>query len=144
MTVNVTRDEGVVTVLLNQPGKLNAISPTMWRQLRDILNEVRASSDRVLVLTGAGENFCSGADLGDTPDLDALDVVQAASRREMRLERLVVVLLELDARLLDGHVRMELHVLVVQPGLLVAERAEEVDLEGDRLVAAAGGLGRLA
>ena len=72
--------------------------------------------------------------LGDTPDLDPLDVVEPATGRKMGLEGLVVLLLLLDARLLDRHIRVELHVLVVEAGFLVAERPEEPDGEGDLLV----------
>jgi enoyl-CoA hydratase/carnithine racemase len=60
-------DQGVVTVTFNRPEKKNAISTTMWRELIQVLDDVEESStDRVLVLTGAGDAFTSGADL--TPD----------------------------------------------------------------------------
>jgi 2-(1,2-epoxy-1,2-dihydrophenyl)acetyl-CoA isomerase len=60
-------DHGVVTVTFNRPEKKNAISTTMWRELVEVLDEVEDSTtDRVLVLTGAGDAFTSGADL--TPD----------------------------------------------------------------------------
>jgi 2-(1,2-epoxy-1,2-dihydrophenyl)acetyl-CoA isomerase len=55
---------GVVRVTLNRPDTMNAITGKMWGQLADAFREVGASrSDRVLVVTGAGGNFCSGADL---------------------------------------------------------------------------------
>jgi 2-(1,2-epoxy-1,2-dihydrophenyl)acetyl-CoA isomerase len=64
--VLVERDDGVVTVTLNRPQKKNAVDAAMVRELRAVLDEVAASpSDRVLVLTGAGSSFCSGADLTD-------------------------------------------------------------------------------
>src|ERR1700761_9069689 len=51
---------------MNRPAKKNAINPTMWRELHQCFAEVSArSEDRVLVLTGAGGAFCSGADLGE-------------------------------------------------------------------------------
>lgn len=57
---------GVVTVTLDRPEKKNAIDAVMWRELLTVLREVDASAeDRVLVLTGAGDAFCSGADLAD-------------------------------------------------------------------------------
>ena len=61
----VERDGGLVTVTLNRPERLNAITSSMWVELATIFNEVAANDeDRVLVLTGAGEAFSSGADLG--------------------------------------------------------------------------------
>ncbi|MGH9208228.1 MAG: enoyl-CoA hydratase/isomerase family protein [Acidimicrobiales bacterium] len=64
--VIVERDEGIVTVILNRPERKNAATPEMWGELFEIFGEVaRNSADRVLVLTGAGGAFCSGADLTD-------------------------------------------------------------------------------
>lgn len=54
---------------LNRPERLNAITNEMWPQLADIFAEVATrAEDRVLVVTGAGEAFCSGADIsGEGP-----------------------------------------------------------------------------
>ncbi len=63
-TLILERDHGVVTVTFNRPEKKNAISTTMWRELVTVLDDVEESAtDRVLVLTGAGDAFTSGADL---------------------------------------------------------------------------------
>jgi 2-(1,2-epoxy-1,2-dihydrophenyl)acetyl-CoA isomerase len=63
-TLILERDRGVVTVTFNRPEKKNAISTPMWRELVAVLDEVEDSAgDRVLVLTGAGDAFTSGADL---------------------------------------------------------------------------------
>lgn len=60
------RADGIVTVTLNRPEKKNAINMSMWDELISVLEEVaKRSEDRVLVLTGAGGEFCSGADLSD-------------------------------------------------------------------------------
>ena len=57
---------GVVTLTLNRPDKKNAMNATMFNELLAVFREVDASAtDRVLVITGAGDAFCSGADLGD-------------------------------------------------------------------------------
>lgn len=62
--VEVDRDGGVVTVTLNRPARKNAVTATMWTTLADLFRELRRSTDtRVVVLTGAEGNFCSGADL---------------------------------------------------------------------------------
>lgn len=63
-TLQVERSGGVVTVTLNRPEKKNAVSGTMWDELEATFREIaRSSTDRCVVLTGAGGAFCSGADL---------------------------------------------------------------------------------
>ncbi len=65
-TIIVDRDAGVVTVTLNRPERKNAANGTMWQELYATFEEVtRRRDDRVLVVTGAGGAFCSGADIGD-------------------------------------------------------------------------------
>ena len=65
-TLIVERAEGVVTVTLNRPEKKNAATTAMWRELLATFREISESQDdRVVVLTGAGGAFCSGADLTD-------------------------------------------------------------------------------
>jgi 2-(1,2-epoxy-1,2-dihydrophenyl)acetyl-CoA isomerase len=67
-TLLVERDGGIVTVTLNRPEKKNAANGVMWDELLAVFTEVGdAESDRVLVITGAGGAFCSGADLS-APD----------------------------------------------------------------------------
>ena len=57
-------ESGVVTLTLDRPQVKNAVSPAMWEELRGVFHEVSSrESDRVLVVTGAGGAFCSGADL---------------------------------------------------------------------------------
>src|SRR5262249_44337718 len=65
--VLVERDgEGVVTVTLNRPARKNAITPDMWDEIADVFGAIADEpDDRVLVLTGAGDAFCSGADLNE-------------------------------------------------------------------------------
>lgn len=61
----VERAGGVVTVTLNRPERKNAVAGPMWKGLREVFEDVAGrSADRVVVVTGAGGNFCSGADLG--------------------------------------------------------------------------------
>ncbi|MEO8162939.1 MAG: enoyl-CoA hydratase-related protein, partial [Ilumatobacteraceae bacterium] len=64
-TLEVFRQNGVVTVTMSRPAKKNAANATMWQELLDTFRQIAdTDSDRVLVLTGAGGDFCSGADLG--------------------------------------------------------------------------------
>jgi 2-(1,2-epoxy-1,2-dihydrophenyl)acetyl-CoA isomerase len=57
------RNGAVATLTLVNPRRKNAMSRAAWRTLRDLLREVAAGDARVLVLTGAEEDFCAGADL---------------------------------------------------------------------------------
>jgi 2-(1,2-epoxy-1,2-dihydrophenyl)acetyl-CoA isomerase len=66
-TLIVERTAGVVTVTMNRPEKKNAANGAMFDELMATFIEVeRNAEDRVLVLTGAGGAFCTGADLSDT------------------------------------------------------------------------------
>jgi 2-(1,2-epoxy-1,2-dihydrophenyl)acetyl-CoA isomerase len=97
-TLLVSRDDfGVVTVTLNRPEKKNAITNTMYVELHEVLDEVEESrTDRVFVLTGAGGDFCSGADLTPEPGAErATEGVGAAMRIMRRLGRIVLRIHEL-------------------------------------------------
>lgn len=55
---------GVQTITLNQPARFNALSKVMSAELAAALRTAeRDASVRVIVLTGAGKAFCSGADI---------------------------------------------------------------------------------
>jgi enoyl-CoA hydratase/carnithine racemase len=63
-TIEVSRASGVVTITLNRPAKKNAANAQMWNELLETFRAISASTeDRVVVLTGAGGEFCAGADL---------------------------------------------------------------------------------
>jgi enoyl-CoA hydratase/carnithine racemase len=85
-TVIVERQDGVVTLTLNRPDKMNAINGPMWRELIEVFDDVAdRREDRVLVITGAGDGFCSGADLTDTDNSDNLQGGVGSSLRQMRV-----------------------------------------------------------
>lgn len=89
-TLKVERHDGVATVVMSRPEKKNAGSPTMWRELAETFTEIeRTSGDRVMVLTGAGGDFCSGADLEGLSG-DALDYMKRASHAAAALSALTI------------------------------------------------------
>lgn len=63
-TLQVARAGGIVTITLDRPAKKNAMNDVMWDELLATFREVADSADdRVVVITGAAGEFCSGADL---------------------------------------------------------------------------------
>jgi 2-(1,2-epoxy-1,2-dihydrophenyl)acetyl-CoA isomerase len=65
-SLRVDRSGGVVTITLDRPARKNAINGAMWNELSAVVGEIaRSSADRVVVITGAGGEFCSGADLAE-------------------------------------------------------------------------------
>jgi enoyl-CoA hydratase/carnithine racemase len=59
-------DDGVATVTLDRPDKLNALTFEAYADLRDLLAELPQRGDvRVLVVRGSGRAFCSGGDVNE-------------------------------------------------------------------------------
>jgi enoyl-CoA hydratase/carnithine racemase len=57
--------DGVVWLTIHNPGKRNAMTPDMWREMPVLLTRLAEDrSVRTLVLTGADSTFCAGADIG--------------------------------------------------------------------------------
>ena len=91
-TVLVDRRDGVVSVTLNRPHRKNALTGAMVERLHALLEDVeRRPEDRVLVLTGAGGAFCSGADLSDA-DSPAQGDAPTALRRVRQVGDLALAL----------------------------------------------------
>jgi enoyl-CoA hydratase/carnithine racemase len=84
-TVRVERADGVVTLTVTRPEKKNAINLRMFEELLAVFEEVAVRrDDRVLLVTGEGDGFCSGADLTD-PSAGAATAGPGASVDYMRL-----------------------------------------------------------
>jgi 2-(1,2-epoxy-1,2-dihydrophenyl)acetyl-CoA isomerase len=90
--VLVARDGGVVTVTLNRPDKKNALTMEMWAELSRVFDDIAVSrEDRVLVITGAGDAFCAGADLSGAagePTGEGLWLMRQTARVALRLHEL--------------------------------------------------------
>ena len=70
-TILLAKDNGLATITLNAPDKLNAVSRKMIAEIKICWEELAAdTSVRAVLLTGAGRGFCAGADLAD-PDREA-------------------------------------------------------------------------
>jgi len=62
----VTVTEGIATVTIDRPERRNAVSLEMWRELGQRFELLAVDGDvRAAILTGAGGNFCAGADIAE-------------------------------------------------------------------------------
>ena len=74
-------DDGVATVTLNRPDKLNALTFQSYADLRDLIAELPHRGDvRVLVIAGEGRGFCSGGDveeiIGELQKMEAAELLE--------------------------------------------------------------------
>lgn len=65
--IQIQREADIVTVVLNRPEKLNALTKPMWQQLGSVMRELSADDTlRCIVLRGAGEkSFAPGNDISE-------------------------------------------------------------------------------
>ena len=79
--IKVTFDSGIATVTLDRPEKLNAFAGHMRRDLAEALEHAGGErAVRVVVVTGAGRAFCSGADVKSMDELMRRDDVEEFTR----------------------------------------------------------------
>jgi enoyl-CoA hydratase/carnithine racemase len=65
-TIILDKAEGIATLTLNRPEKLNALNEAMAAELLDAFTQVEQDNDvRVLIITGAGRAFWAGGDVKD-------------------------------------------------------------------------------
>lgn len=86
----------VALVTLNRPSRMNAMAFDVMIPLREALEVLSHDNDvRVVVLTGAGHGFCSGADLEDSgivPNIGGLTVTSIARRALELLDDVIVAI----------------------------------------------------
>ncbi len=79
--IKVTLDNGIATVMLDRPEKLNAFAGHMRRDLAEALEHAAGDrAVRVVVVTGAGRGFCAGADVKFMAELMERDDVEEFTR----------------------------------------------------------------
>jgi 2-(1,2-epoxy-1,2-dihydrophenyl)acetyl-CoA isomerase len=91
------KKDGIATVTLNSPDKLNAISFKMRDSLMQVIDDLgKDDSVKVVILTGAGRGFCAGADLselagGTRPEPSIYEQLQGVPRPSFfKLEKPVI------------------------------------------------------
>ena len=88
--------DGVLTITLNRPDRLNAWTPTMGRELIACLNEADGDDEvRAVVVTGAGRGFCAGLDLhgyGAAPENNGSDEPRDRLANQEHMSRLILAI----------------------------------------------------
>jgi len=93
-TVRYLTADGVATIILNRPDVLNAMNKQLWLDLQTALNSALDDlAVKVVVITGQGRAFSTGADLKDSKGRtieayrDYLESLQAVSRQIIRYDK---------------------------------------------------------
>ena len=95
-TILLDISDAVACITLNRPDKLNAFTARMHEELREALDQVRASEVvRALLITGSGRGFCAGQDLGERVMSEDAGNVDVGSTLEKNYNPLVRGLREL-------------------------------------------------
>lgn len=86
-----THDAHIAEVRLSRPDRSNAMNDAMWHELRKAFQWADAESEvRVVLLTGAGKNFCSGIDLSLLANVQAVVDHADPARSHERLRRMIL------------------------------------------------------
>lgn len=83
-TILLDISEGIATLTLNRPDKLNAFTAQMHEELREAMKRIQGDAGaRVLLITGAGRGFCAGQDLSERmmdPNVARADVGESLDK----------------------------------------------------------------
>ena len=90
-------EKGIAVIKLNRPKVMNAMNKQLWLDFREALNDVREDPEmKVLIVTGEGRAFSTGADLKESKDRspedyrDYLTHLQEVSRVIIRFEKPII------------------------------------------------------
>jgi 2-(1,2-epoxy-1,2-dihydrophenyl)acetyl-CoA isomerase len=93
MTLQVAKADGIATITLNRPDKLNALSEEMYHGIADHCAALDADDEvGAIIVTGAGRAFCAGGDVGS---MGGYDVV-ISRKRSQQHKRTVVNLYKVE------------------------------------------------
>jgi 2-(1,2-epoxy-1,2-dihydrophenyl)acetyl-CoA isomerase len=93
MNIQITKADGIATLTLNRPDKLNALSEEMYHGIADYCAALDTDDEvRAIILTGAGRAFCAGGDVGS---MGGYDVV-TGRKRSQKHRRTVVNLYNVE------------------------------------------------
>ena len=90
-TLSLTLADHIAEVRLNRPDKSNAINEAMWQEIRQAFAWIDATPEaRVVILSGAGKNFCAGIDLAMLAGVQQRIAHADGARSREALRRLIL------------------------------------------------------
>lgn len=83
-TLRLEDQDGIATVTIHRPDKLNALNARVLAELTDVVRRLADANTRVAILTGSGKAFVAGADIAEMSEMSPLEA-QAFSHRGHQL-----------------------------------------------------------
>ena len=119
--------EGVATLTLNRPEVMNALTFEIYAQLRDLFVDLRRDeSVRAVILTGTGDNFCSGGDVHEIIG----ELLKRSMQEHLEFTRMTGAVVE-NMRLLDKPIIAALNGMTAGAGSVLA-LASDLRIASDR------------
>jgi enoyl-CoA hydratase len=98
-TIEVGREERLLTIALNRPDSLNSVNRALHIELEDVFERVAQDTEvSTILLTGAGRSFCAGADIKEleAPDAAGQSQVERVTEMVESARRLVWNMLDVE------------------------------------------------
>jgi enoyl-CoA hydratase/carnithine racemase len=108
--------DGIATLTFNRPDVMNALTFEVYAQLRDLFAELRSDDAvKVVILTGAGDNFCSGGDVHAIIG----ELLKRDTRGHLEFTRMTGAVVQ-NMRLLDKPIIAALNGMTAGAGAVIA------------------------
>ncbi|XP_074843833.1 enoyl-CoA delta isomerase 2 isoform X2 [Carettochelys insculpta] len=88
-TLQVTTTDNITKIVFNRPGKKNAITTQMYREIIQALEEAATDDSVITVITGNGDYYCSGNDLNNFTNIPSSGLEKMAKDGAVLLEDFV-------------------------------------------------------
>jgi enoyl-CoA hydratase/carnithine racemase len=112
--------DGVATVTLDRPDRLNALTFGIYAQLRDLMADLRRDdSVKVVIVTGAGKAFCAGGDVSEIIG----ELLKRDMREHLEFARMTGALIQ-NMRLLDKPIIAAVNGVAAGAGAVIALAAD--------------------
>ena len=98
------KEPGIGIITINRPDVRNALNQVVFNEMKDVLDSVRQDEEiRVVIVTGSGNTFVAGADVGEMATLESISGWMVSRRHQSVLDDLEGLRIHLEeVRRLEG------------------------------------------